>query len=191
MICRPLPPQAYLAECLRYEPKTGKLFWIERPLSHFRDGHQTSRHNRNAWNGGWAGKEAFTATSRNGYATGGLDRVIYRAHRIIWMLVHGEEPDDIDHINGDRRDNRITNLRSVSRQENMRNASLRSNNKTGVAGVSRSRGKWLAQIKGGSKVCLGFFDTFEEAVAARKRAEREIGFHQNHGRPCVAQAEPF
>lgn len=180
---RPLPPQTYLNECLRYEPDTGKLFWRERPVSHFRDGKQTAQHNCNAWNGAYADREAFTATSLNGYATGCLDRIIYRAHRIIWKMVRGYDPQDIDHINGDRRDNRLINLRAVSRRENMRNSRLRSNNKSGVVGVSRAKsGKWTAQIKGGSQQWLGRFDTFEEAVEARRDAEREIGFHPNHGR---------
>lgn len=179
---RPMPSQKYLRECLDYDPETGGLTWRTRPLHHFKDGAQTARHNCNAWNGGWAGKEAFTATSPNGYVTGGLDRVIYRAHRIIWKLVHGQEPEDIDHINGDRADNRIANLRAVTRRENMRNAALRSNNKSGVVGVSRARGKWLAQIKGQRQQFLGYFDTIEEAAAARKSAERDLGFHENHGR---------
>lgn len=181
---RPLPPQGYLRECLDYNPATGKLSWKTRPVSHFCSGAQTALHNCNAWNGAYAGKEAFTARSPNGYSTGGLDRVIYRAHRIIWKLVHGVEPEDIDHINGDRADNRLNNLRAVTRSENMRNARLRSNNKSGVVGVHfcLKRKKWIAQIKGGAKQYLGAFTSKAGAIAARRRAEREYGYHSNHGR---------
>jgi hypothetical protein len=100
-------------------------------------------------------------------------------------MVYGDEPQDIDHINGNRRDNRIANLRAVDRRENMRNARLRSNNTSGIVGVtfSRDRKKWVAQINDGKVRSLGRFDKFEDAVEARKAAERRAGFHPNHGRP--------
>lgn len=110
----------------------------------------------------------------------------YQLHRIIWLLTHGDWPRGcIDHINGDRTDNRPANLRDVTRQENSMNQALNSRNTSGVVGVRwRERyGKWEAQIKvSGRHQYLGRFASFEAAVAARKEAERLNGFHPNHGR---------
>jgi len=94
-------------------------------------------------------------------------------------------PDQIDHVNGVRTDNRIENLRSVTHAENGRNQAIPRNNTSGVMGVARrTRGKkWHAQIKvGGKQIHLGSFDDKDEAIAARAAADIEHGFHENHGR---------
>lgn len=133
-----------------------------------------------------AGKEAFISRKPNGYIYARLmGRAIY-AHRAAWAISYGEWPKgDIDHINGDRADNRIANLRDVSRQENMRNAKRNRANRSGVVGVTwcRAARKWQAQI-GISGKCkyLGIFSSRDDAVAARRAAERQYGFHENHGR---------
>lgn len=102
------------------------------------------------------------------------------AHRIIWEMVYGECPDVIDHINGDKHDNRLVNLRNVDRAENMRNRKLNKRNKSGINGVStRKDGKWLVVIR---TKYIGLFDNFFEACCARKSAEYKAGFHENHGR---------
>lgn len=174
---RALPSQERLLELLDYDPADGLLFWKPRNSTAMR-------------NNSFAGREAFTAVA-NGYRTGSVDGVTYRAHRIIWKIVYGSDPEDIDHINGDRQDNRLANLRSVSRSDNMRNAQLRSNNSSGVVGVTynRERRKWVAQIKDGKQRVIGRFDSFDEAVSARQSAEREAGFHANHGRAPRRSAE--
>jgi hypothetical protein len=93
---------------------------------------------------------------------------------------------DVDHINGDRQDNRICNLRNVTRSENCMNSSISKRNKSGVLGVcwtSRER-KWLAQIQhNGKNIHIGSFDVLEDAKAARLNKEKELGFHENHGKP--------
>lgn len=127
------------------------------------------------------GREAGTFCKDIGYRKVHFDGQIYYTHRLIWKLLYGEDPLEIDHINGNRSDNRITNLRSVSRLENMRNAKRRSSNASGVTGVFwlKDRSKWRAYI---SKKTLGEFNKFEDAVAVRKQAEKEYGYHPNHGR---------
>jgi len=127
------------------------------------------------------GREAGTFCKHTGYRKVYFDRRVYYTHRLIWKLLYGEDPEEIDHINGNRSDNRITNLRSVCHYENMRNSKQYSGNTSGVTGVSwcKDRPKWRAGI--GGKV-LGDFDRFEDAVAARKQAEKEYGYHPNHGR---------
>jgi len=102
----------------------------------------------------------------------------YFVHRIIWKMWYGQDPEIIDHINGIGTDNRIENLRSVTMLENARNMALHSRNKTGVSGVVEENGKWRARL--GNKE-LGRFKTFEEAVEIRKEAEKEAGYHVNHG----------
>lgn len=110
----------------------------------------------------------------------------YYAHRIIWEMHNGQIPDDmeIDHINHNKADNRIENLRLVRHETNTKNAPKYKNNTSGVTGVSwyKRDKKWLAQIMvDGNYIRLGLFDNFEAAVAVRKEAELRYGFHKNHG----------
>ena len=98
-------------------------------------------------------------------------------HRVVWKIVTGQDPNVIDHINGDGTDNRWENLRSVTIAQNTLNRSLSSNNRSGVSGVCSVDGRWRATIRGGrNKIILGEYKTFEEAVAARKIAEEKYGY---------------
>ncbi len=132
-----------------------------------------------------AGKEAGTINS-NGYRVVGLKGRLYKAHRLIWLYVHGKFPEnEIDHINGITDDNRIVNLRDVTHLKNGCNLRTPSNNTSGKCGVSWSKqsGKWKAAIQvDGSKIHLGFFDDINLAQQARKAADVKYGFHPNHGR---------
>jgi hypothetical protein len=127
------------------------------------------------------GQEAGTFCKDIGYRKVYLDGGTYYTHRLIWKLLYGEDPVEIDHINGSPSDNRITNLRSVSRLENARNMKKMPSNTSGVTGVFwiKDRSKWRVSI---SQKILGEFNKFEDAVAARKQAEEEYGYHPNHGR---------
>lgn len=111
--------------------------------------------------------------------------VYYRAHRVAWAITHGEWPtSDIDHINGVRDDNRICNLRAVTRSQNRRNSSMRSDNKSGITGVALDKkfNVWRAQIHvDGKHITLGAFPTFEAAVGARRKAALKHGFTERHG----------
>lgn len=108
------------------------------------------------------------------------------AHRLAWLLEHGEFPKlQIDHINGCKSDNRICNLREVSAQENAKNRPKDSNNINENVGVRfrRDTSKWTASIHvEGTKVNLGCFINYSDALNARKNAEVLYGFHTNHGR---------
>ena len=95
-----------------------------------------------------------------------------KLHRLI-MGVSGYEL-KVDHINHDTTDNRKCNLRIVTNQQNCRNRKPQYNNKSGVSGVKRSHNKWTAYVYDkGENICLGQFDTIEEAIEARKTAEKE------------------
>ena len=123
--------------------------------------------------------------SDSGYIVIRVNVIRYPAHRLAWLYMTGEFPqNEIDHINRIRDDNRFNNLREVSRSKNHMNMSIPSNNKSGVVGVyfHKQRGKYQSQIKiNGKNIYLGIYDNFEEAVTARKLAEVEYGFHKNHG----------
>lgn len=98
-----------------------------------------------------------------------IDGVLYKAHRVIWKLVTLEEPDVIDHINGDRSDNRLINLRSTNATGNARNARLRKDSLSGLKGVcfSNTFNKWMAQIRVNTRTrFLGLFDDKYEAHSA-------------------------
>jgi len=100
-------------------------------------------------------------------------------------MFYGEFPAGfVDHINHDRCDNRISNLRVVAtKRENCRNQAKKQG-LSGICGVlARPSKRWQAQIKGDGKlVCLGTFDTKEEAAAARQAANEKYGYHKNHGK---------
>jgi len=183
MAPKPLPAQDVLLQLLSYDPETGKLFWKERGVDWFVA--KTASRSRSLcalWNKRYAGSEAFTTIS-DGYKTGSICGENFKAQRVIWKMNFGDDPEQIDHIDGDRSNNRLDNLRDVSAAENARNRCLAKNNKTGVIGVYRWRqgrfSYWVAHLGGKNQA---YFDNFEEAVAARKAAEREYGFHPNHGR---------
>jgi hypothetical protein len=148
---------------------------------------KTAERQCNWWNSRNAGNEAMTAIC-DGYRCGIIERRTLKAHRVIWALVHDAWPEgDIDHINGDRADNRLRNLRSVDRRENCRNRAVGNLNTSGIVGVfwSKRQKRWGAHIGIGARVTkhLGWFKDKADAAAARKAAERNLGFHENHGRP--------
>jgi len=105
------------------------------------------------------------------------------AHRAAYMIIYGEYGDnDIDHINHIKDDNRIANLRSVSHPENGRNQKLFITNTSGRVGVYRSDDKWAAEIRHrGKKFYLGRYSSFQKACTIRLEAERQYGYHRNHG----------
>lgn len=100
----------------------------------------------------------------------------YLAHRLAWLHYYGTWPkDQIDHINRIRTDNRISNLRDVTQKQNQQNRSKPSNNTSGHPGVhwNESISKWVATITHNQKrIHLGYFSILEEAIAARKAAEK-------------------
>ena len=162
----PFPTIHSLRQRLKYDQRTGKLYW-------------TSNN-----------KEAFTYKGKRGYKvstyTDETTRRTLLAHRVAWAIFYGHEPiGQIDHINGDKTDNRITNLRCVTNQENSKNTKVRKTNKSGVTGVYRHSkcDLWVAQITVDGKTHhIGSYNCIDEAKKARKQAEETFGFHKNHGR---------
>ncbi len=117
-------------------------------------------------------------TTPEGYLSIGYDNKLYLAHRLAWFITHGRWPDkQIDHINGNRSDNRIANLRDVSRSANSQNLrKAKSNNKIGLLGVSwgKRNKKWTALIfVNGKKISLGYFSDPLDAHNAYLQAKRK------------------
>ena len=167
-----------LREIFAYDPETGVLTHRRRSPGWF-----SNSRAMNAWNARFAGEVAGSVGGKGYLQVTARGRVM-QGHRVAWVIATGEEPDQIDHINGDKTDNRLANLRSVTHQENSRNLKRSSNNSSGVTGVSwNSRlKKWQARIKNaGRSKSLGYFHNLADAAAARKVAEAAYGFHENHG----------
>lgn len=186
MAAKPLPDQALLLKLLRYEPETGKLYWRERTPDMF----EAARPEEicAAFNTRYARREAGTHIDSYGYLQCKAGPHVHLVHRIIWKMVTGESPNEIDHINGCRADNRWSNLRSTSHQENSRNKAIEGRNSSGIMGVSFriESGTWRSRIKvNGRDIWLGSFPTKEAAARTRKAAERRYGFHPNHGRKAA------
>lgn len=146
-----------LKTALSYSPETGLLYWV-RPAS----------------NRVKAGAIAGSETA-DGYLSVRVNKRAYQAHRLAWYLAHGVWPcGDIDHINGDRKDNRLENLRDVPRPINAQNLRrAKSSSSTGLLGVVCVNQRWIAKITIQRKQkYLGSFDTAGEATAAYLAAKR-------------------
>jgi hypothetical protein len=148
-----------LRELLDYDAETGVLKW---------------RVNRRRARAGDAADRSYI----NGYGRIKVDRKEYLAHRLCWLHVTGEWPaGHIDHINGNKSDNRMSNLRDVDRNTNAQNQrKAQASNKVGVLGVRRSWNRWRATIRipGGRQISLGTFGSAEQAHDAYVDAKRKL-----------------
>lgn len=147
-----------LRELLHYDPDTGKLTWKVRAANRVQIGD--------------------TAGSKNsqGYLQVTMQNRKLKAHRLVWLHVYGEWPKgQIDHINQDKTDNRLANLRDVTQKQNLQNKGKYQVNTSGHTGVHwhKRLGKWQSAIAHHRKIIhLGYFTNIEDAVAARKAAEK-------------------
>ena len=171
----PLPPRELVQRLLRYDPDTGNLIWLPRPLGLF-----ASEHAHAMWTTKFCGKVAGCRKSpyrktKSGYVDIRIARKICKAHRLVWLHVRGEPvPDIIDHIDCDGLNNRIENLRATTNSLNRVNARIRVDNKLGIKGVYLMPHGRFTAIAGGKY--LGTFKTADEAAAAyRDRAEELYG----------------
>lgn len=149
---------------LRYEPDTGQFIWLVRKNSR----------------GGTVAPGKVAGTPKDGYVQIKIEGQQWRAHRLAWLLMTGSLPDkgrEIDHVNGDRSDNRWVNLREATRSQNATNSGLSKKNKSGVRGISwiKRDSKWDARIRvNGTLHLIGRFAEKEDAIRARKDAERRL-----------------
>lgn len=149
-----------------YDPATGVVTWLQRPGAP-------------AWNARCAGRPVGSADG-NGYLQTGWHGRRTRVHRLAFALHHGRWPvGEVDHINGDRSDNRACNLREATRAQNAANVPARCDSRAGVKGIrfDPRLGRWIAAITAGRRrMHIGVFDTAEAAHAAYVEAAR-----QHHG----------
>lgn len=174
-----LPSFEYLHQCFSYRDN-GTLVWKSRPEFHF-----SKQWLCLAFNNKQAGKIAGTSQP-DGYVVVGLNRKIYKLHRIIYAMHHQDLSTKtyIDHRNGVVFDNRIENLRIASKSENSGNVKIRSDNVSGEKGVwwCKSKCKWIAQVQVNGKKTNKHFDSFE--IAKEWVREKRINLHgdfANHG----------
>lgn len=153
-----------MLEDLRLDPETGFLFWT---------------------GGARKGRRAGSV-DKYGYRQIGLEGRVLREHRVVWRIFHGAWPvGSLDHINGNRQDNRPINLRESDPVSQMQNRAMPISNTSGVQGVTKHKatGRWQAFIQAKGKfIHLGLFSEISDAAKARRDAEIKFGFHQNHGR---------
>lgn len=168
-------------ECVGYDPATGTFTWLPRSDASFGNAKAAKIYRTR-----FEGRPAFTHIGSQGYLCCRIKQVLITAHRAAFAVMTGQWPlEQVDHISGDRQDNRWANLRLADQMTNSRNMAMPKRNTSGRVGVSfdRSRQKWFAQGRAGNRQFnLGRFDTFEGAAAARVKFERENNFHPNHGR---------
>ena len=152
LIKNKLPSQSKLREDFTYDASTGDLFRY--------DGR-------------------FGSLTKYGYWYITYEGSSYMVHRLIWKWWYGYDPEEIDHLNGDRTDNRIDNLRNVDRKTNNRNTKRRIDN-NGFTGVSwyQPCHKWRARITIEKAITIGYYNTPQEAKEARDEFLKE--FYPNH-----------
>lgn len=161
-----------------YDEDAGTLIWRHRA----RDLFVTERQFK-IWNCRFAGKQAGTSDN-SWYKSLTIFGIGYKTHRIIWAHQTGAWPEgSVDHINGNKSDNRMSNLRVVSHAINCRNQTPRCTNSSGFTGVSWNTGtkKWQASVKHfGKKIHLGYFLCSEEAHAAYAMGAAQLGYTARH-----------
>lgn len=121
---------------------------------------------------------------KDGYLTAKINQIRVRLHRLAWRIAHGEWPDlQIDHINGVKTDNRVSNLRLATNSENNCNRPAQSNNRLGIRGVRFNNNRYQALIcKDRKQFVLGSFKTAEEAHAAYMKAAEQLHGEFRHGK---------
>tara|TARA_R110001606_G_scaffold27768_3_gene88653 strand:+ start:2256 stop:2783 length:528 start_codon:yes stop_codon:yes gene_type:complete len=156
----------HIRSILNYDNATGVFTWKEKPTSKVSIG------------------DVAGCVNAHGYRVITINKKQYREHRLAWLYVYGYTPKKLDHINRNKTDNRVSNLRPISTQGNARNQGLNPRNKSGFNGVlwCKLSSKWRAQIVvSGKAISIGFFSCFVDACWARYGYNIMHGFHPTHG----------
>ena len=151
--------QDELKSLVHYNPDTGLFSWIKKkPQGRYKE------------NLGWI--------TNKGYIEICIAQKRLKAHRWAWFYVHGELPDQIDHMNGIKDDNKLCNLRVVTNKQNHENRGFQKNNTSGFKGVTKRGNKFVAQITHNQKnIYIGIFESAELASNAYNKKAQEIFTH--------------
>ena len=151
---------AELRARLDYFPSTGEFYWTPHP--------KNKKHLRGIRAGN---------LMTDGYRRIKIDGVTYKEHQLVFLIMIGGIPDTIDHIDRDRANNKLSNLRIVNKHQNCTNRSIQSRNSSGITGVSKNKDGWYSRIsnKEGKRVTKWFSDFFE-ACCWRKSMENKLGY---------------
>lgn len=150
--------QERLQELLHYDMRTGIFAWRVAPPQ----------------KPNFIGREAG-CISPAGYRMIRIDRRLYRAHRLAWLYVYGIWPNNVDHANGVKDDNRLANLRECTMSQNIANARLRKDNTSGHKGIWRENNSWTVEVWcHGKKHRVGVFRDLDQARAARAEAAERL-----------------
>lgn len=155
-----------LKQLLKYDKDTGDFTWLKSV-------------------GGLAKSGSIAGSiDSKGYRQIRVNGMLYLAHRLAWLYEYGDFPDaHIDHIDRNPKNNAISNLRLCTHAQNHQNTGVRSDNTSGVTGVSyvNQNRKWLAYINvGGKRLKIGLFKNVEDAIAARLEAKRKYHSFSPH-----------
>ncbi len=158
----------YFRSHLSYCEESGLMYWVKKPSNRVNIG------------------ELAGTVNRQGYLVVTVRRQKIQGHRVAWLLHHGKWPKhQIDHVDGNRSNNRISNLRDATHVQNMQNTAMFRNNRSGCMGVrwNNKSSRWVSFIgHGGKRISLGTHTSLLEAAARRKSREISLGYHPNHGR---------
>lgn len=165
-----IPTVGYLEKLIEYNPETG----IFTRLGFSKDNERMKK---------LIGKPTGNQ-SCNGYISVSIDSKRYLAHALAWYMYYGYYPDfHIDHYDGDKSNNAISNLRPSSPSENQKNRGKNKNNSSGSNGVyAQPNGRWRARVRvNGKMVNIGTYINYQDACKARQDYDRLNGFSINHG----------
>jgi hypothetical protein len=167
------------------DESTGNIYWKERSDHFFKSKKRSAKSNASAWNKVYKNKLAFNFITRSGYLKGTLFGRKFYAHRVVYAYFNNVWPVQIDHIDGNKLNNKLSNLRNVDQSTNSKNLPKSKSNTTGFTGVhfDNRRKKFIAKLMVNKRsIHIGEFTSLDEAISARKNANINYSFHENHGR---------
>lgn len=178
--------QELLLKALDYNPDSGIFTWKFRDHD-FPSVSKNARLSANIFNSLYAGTEARNVSTSKRSVTSYIHIKIlnktYKAHRLAFLYMEGYMPDEVDHLDHNGLNNKWSNLRASNSKDNCKNMPMQKSNKTGVIGVNwhQAAGKWQARAVDldGNRIDLGRYDSFDDAVKARKDHEVKFKYYNN------------